>query len=388
MRVKNMLAVVQMATAIVLLAGAGLLGRSFARLQQVDPGFDTENVVLARIPQDGAAFHSGVDRVRFQKTLLERLRSDPNVESAAAVTYPPFSLTPQWTIHYGTEPEDAQRKAVSRVCVSPEYFEVLGLSLLTGRLLNEQDQDGTPRVAVVTEETVRRHWPEQDPIGQQFRLGEATDTPIEIVGVVSDIRQHGLHYRPFPAVFLPYAQAPDGAYHVMLKASIDPLTTMSALRGVVRSMDREMALSEIQTLNDRVEANIASPRFLMLLAVAFAMIAVALAATGIYGVLAYAVSQRTHEIGIRLALGASRKRVLRSVMSQGVALAAVATMIGIPLAYGLSRTMGSLLYEITPADPVTFLAIVFIVLGVSLVACYIPAARAAGSDPLKALRID
>jgi putative ABC transport system permease protein len=388
MRVKNALAVVQMATAVVLLVGAGLLGRSFSRMTQVDPGFDIDNILMAEIPQGGDRYRNGIDRVRFQEELLTRLDREPNIQIAAAVTSRPFSVAPQIRlIHQGSE-SDLEQQVVSRLYVSPDYFDVLGMTLLSGRLLNEQDREGAPRVVVISDAAARRHWSGQNPVGQSFHLGRPDSPLLEIVGVVSDIRQYGVRYRPYPAAFVPYAQAPAGDYHLMLKTERDPLSTTVALRAIVRDMDPGMAIGGIQTLEGRVAANVASPRFLMLLSCTFAVIAVALAATGIYGVLAYAVSQRSHEIGIRLALGASRERVLRAVLFQGIGLAGVAVLFGLPLAYALSRTMRRMLFEIGTADPITFGTIVVVVLAVSIAACYFPAARAAGSDPLKALRID
>jgi ABC-type lipoprotein release transport system permease subunit len=202
------------------------------------------------------------------------------------------------------------------------------------------------------------------------------------------MRQYGVRYRPYPAAFVPYAQEPAGDYHLLLKTREDPLAAVAVLRTLVHDMDPDMALGRIQTLENTVSANVASPRFLMLLAGVFALIAIALAAAGIYGVLAYAVSSRTHEIGIRMALGARREQVLRSVLCQGVKLAVVALLLGLPLAYVISRSMRSLLFEIGSADPVTFASIAGVVLAVTIAACYFPAARAARSDPIKALRVD
>ncbi len=386
-RLKNVLAVVQMATSVVLLAGAGLLMRSFSRLQQVDPGFEVENVLMARVPQGGARYQNAEDRVRFQDELISRIERDPNVLAAAATTEPPLSMTPQILFAVeGREPVDGQQPVASRLYVSPDYFNVLGMSLLAGRLLNKDDVDGMPRVAVISDETARRFWPDEDPLGAVFTLG--SPTRLEVVGVVSDLRQYGVRYRPFPAAFLPYAQAPAGDYHVMVKTSSVPSTVIPTLRAVVHDLDPELAIYGIETLEDRVAENVANTKFLMLLGTAFALIATVLAATGIYGVLAYSVSQRAREFGIRMALGARRELVLGSVLYQGIVLAGIAVLVGLPLAYAISRTMRRMLYEIGTADPMTFGAIIVLVFAVSIVACYLPAARAASSDPLKALRIE
>jgi predicted lysophospholipase L1 biosynthesis ABC-type transport system permease subunit len=253
-------------------------------------------------------------------------------------------------------------------------------------LLNETDVDGSPRVAVISEEMARRYWPDENPLGAVFTLGSGR--PREVVGVVSGLRQYRIHSRPFPAAFLPYAQAPAGDYHVMLKTRSVPLAAVPTLRAVAHDLDPELAVYGVETLEGRVAENVANPRFLMLLATAFAVIATILAATGVYGVLAYSVSQRTREIGIRMALGARKALVLRSVLFQGLGLAGAAVVFGLPLAYAMSRTMRRMLFQIGTADPITFGAIIVLVFSVSIVACYFPAAQAASSDPLKALRLE
>ena len=388
MRAKNTLAIMQMATAVVLLVGAGLLGRSFLRMVRVDPGFDAANVLMAAIPQGGARYREGAARVRFQQDLLARLNREPNVRGAAAATSRPLSMAPQIRlIHQGNE-SDLEHEVLSRLYVSPDYFDVLGITLLSGRLLTEQDRGGTPRVVVINESAARRHWPDQNPIGQMFHLGLPDGPLLEVVGVVSDMRQYGIRARSFPAAFIPYAQAPAGDYHLIVKTASDPLGVVTTLRATVHEMDPGMAMSGIQTLESRVAANVASPRFLMLLSGTFASIALVLAATGIYGVVAYSVSMRARELGIRLALGATRGRVLGSVFSQGIGLALIAVCVGLPLAYALSRTMRRLLFEIGAADPNTFVAISVLVLAVCGLASFFPAERAARSDPLETLRVD
>ncbi|UCG89022.1 MAG: ABC transporter permease [Gemmatimonadota bacterium] len=388
-RVKNALAVLQMATAIVLLGGAGLLVRSFNRLQAVDPGFRTENVLLGDVILSGERYSDAVARSQFQAELVSRLERDPGVERAALVSAPPFSIAPQiWTWIVGREPVDEQPPTTSRVFASPGYFEVMGISLVSGRLFDERDREDAPLVVVINQEMARRHWPDQSPIGERFRLGLHDYPPMEIVGVVSDIRQYGMRYGAYPTAFMPVAQHPQWSFAVMLETQRDPMAAVPALRQAVSELDPRLAVDGIETLEAHVAANVASPRFLMFLASAFAAVALALAAAGIYGVIAYGVSLRTHEIGVRLALGARSGQVLRSVLMVGLRLAVIAVALGLPLAFVLARAMRGLLYGIEPADPTTFALISSVVLVVALVASYVPAARAARSDPLAALRVE
>jgi predicted permease len=388
-RVKNGLAVLQMATAIVLLCGAGLLVRSFNRLQAVDPGFRTENVVLGDIVLSGERYSDDVARGQFQSELSGRLERDPGIERAALASAPPFSMAPQiWTWIVGLEPVGEQPPTTSRVYASPGYFDAIGISLESGRLFDEGDREDAPLVVVINQAMARRHWPDQSPIGERFRLGLPDYPPMEIVGVVSDIRQYGMRYGAYPTAFLPLAQHPQWSFAVMLKTQRDPIAAVPALRQAVSELDPRLAVEGIETLEEHVAANVASPRFLMLLASTFAAVALALAAAGIYGVVAYGVSLRTHEIGVRMALGARSGQVLRSVLIVGLRLAVVAVAIGLPLAFLLARAMRSLLYRIEPADPLTFALISSVVLVVALLASYVPAARAAHSDPLAALRVE
>jgi len=388
-RIKNALAVLQMATAIVLLGGAGLLARSFHRLLAVDPGFRSENVLLADLRLSGGRYSDDASREQFQEELLDRLQRDPAVGQAALVSAPPLSMAPQiWTWIVGSEPEDEQPPTTSRVYASPGYFGVAGISLVAGRLFDASDREGAALVTVINQAMAQRHWPGQNPIGQRFRLGLRDSPPLEIVGVVSDIRQYGMRYGAYPAAFLPIAQHPQWGFTVMLKTRRDPLAAVPALREAVGALDPQLAIDGVETLEGHVADNVASPRFLMFLASTFAAVALALAAAGIYGVIAYGVAVRTREIGIRLALGARREQVLRSVLIGGLKLAAVAVVIGLPLAIVLARAMRGLLYGIEPADPVTFALISASVLGVALLASYVPAARAARSDPLAALRAE
>ncbi len=386
-RVKNLLAVTQMATAVVLLAGAGLLIRSFVRLQAVDPGFTSENVLQATISLAGERYRNATAVHSFQQELTAGLVRAPAVEQAGEVSNPPMSGASQIYLHIaGREPEGNQPPVVSRIFASSGYFSTLDLTLLEGRLFDERDRADAPGVAVITQSMAQQYWPDQSPLGRIVRIGLPESPPLEIIGVVSDMRQYGLRYRPFPTAFLPLSQAQINSFTVMMKISGDPASALTHLRAIVQELDPDLPLTGVRTLDDVLSTNVARPRFTMFLAAAFAGVALVLAMVGIYGVLAYAVSRRTHELGIRLALGAERIRITRLVLRQGLVLTGLALTAGLPAAYLLTRTMESLLYQIGPSDPVTFGLITGLLLVVAGTASWLPARRAARLDPVVALR--
>jgi putative ABC transport system permease protein len=275
---------------------------------------------------------------------------------------------------------------VSRVFASGGYFDLLGLTLLEGRVFSENDRLDGPRVVVLTRSAAERHWPGESPVGKVIRIGTPDSSPMEVVGVVSDLRQYGIRYRPYPTAFISLAQAAPNEFTVMLQTPEGPERALEALRRVVGELDPGLPLYQIRTLDEVVGANVAEPRFAMFLAVVFGVVALILAAVGIYGVLAYAVAQRTHEIGIRLALGAERQQVVRLVLRQGLVLAGGSLALGVPMALALTRLMGSFLFEVGPSDPPTFGVVTLAVVAVALVACVVPATRAAGMDPVGAIR--
>jgi putative ABC transport system permease protein len=386
-RLKSTLAVLQMAIAIVLLAGAGLLTRSFVRLQQVDPGFQTANTVQAQISLPGSAYQTYEEVARFHTALVAELERRPNVERAAVVSSPPFTTTPQiFTYIEGREPEGEQPPVVSRIYSSSGYFEVLGVTLLEGRIFDERDRADAPGVVVINRVLAERHFPDESAIGHTLRIGLETSRPMEVIGVVSDVRQYSLRSRPFPAAFIPTSQSPISGFTVVLRGTGEQGGLVSALRSAAQGLDSDLPIYGIRTLDDVIGSNVARPRFAMFLAAVFACVALILSAVGVYGVLAYTVSQRTNEMGIRLALGANRRQVVSLVLRQGMTLTGLALLVGIPSAFALTRTMDSLLYEIDTADPLTFVGLGAGILVAAFVSCYIPAARAGSVSPVRAMR--
>jgi putative ABC transport system permease protein len=388
-RIKNLLAVVQMAVTVVLMAGAGLLIRSFSGLQQVDPGFSRQNVLQASISLAGERYRNMNAVQSFQQELTGRLERAPGIDHAGGVSSPPMSVAPQIFLHIeGREPEGDQPPVVSRIYASSGYFAALDLSLLEGRLFDDRDHTGAPGVVVISESMAERHWPGEDPLGRIIRIGLPEYPPLEVIGVVSDHRQYGLRYRPFPTAFLPLSQAQINGFTVMMQVSGDMSAALTHLRATMRDLDPGLPLTGINTLDEVLSANIARPRFTMFLAASFAAVALALAVIGIYSVLAYSVSRRTHELGIRQALGAERARIIRLVLRQGMVLTGLALVTGLPAAYALTRGLESLLFEIGTADPATFIALAVIMVSSAGAACLLPAVRAAGVNPVRAMRQD
>lgn len=386
-RAKNILAVIQIAAAVVLLAGAGLLIRSFVRLQRVDPGFTSESVLQATISLAGERYRTTTAVHNFQQELTNGLVRAPAIEQAGEVSNPPMSMAPQIFLRIeGREPEGDQPPVVSRIYASSRYFAVLDLTLLEGRLFDDLDHIEAPGVVVITQSMAERHWPDESPLGRTVRIGPRETPPLEVIGVVSDLRQYGLRYGAFPTAFLSLSQVRISSFTVMMKVSVDPSAALTHLRATVRDLDPNLPLTGVSTLDDVLSANVARPRFTMFLAAAFAAVALVLAVVGIYSVLAYAVSQRTHELGIRLALGAERARIISLVLRQGLALTGLSLALGLPLAWLFTRTMESLLYQITTTDPVTFVGLALVIAVSALAACLIPAVRAAGVNPLGAMR--
>jgi putative ABC transport system permease protein len=388
-RSKDVLAVVQMAMAIVLLIGATLLVRSFERLLSVDPGFDSTNVLMARTYLDPSAYPEDGDAVLFHDELLSRLSLAPDVSGAAIASYPPLTGGGQWWLHIsGRELEGDSPPVVSFLVASADYFDVVGSSLQTGRFFDGGDRPDSQRVVIINQAMAREYWPDADPIGERIRLGTAESSELEIVGVVSDMRQYAVDRDPYPAAFMPYTQMPVHRFAIVLDVNGDMTTATENLRNTVRSIDPGLALFSVMTLEDRLRVDFAGPRFAMLLAATFAFVALGIAAVGIYGVLSYVVSQRTHEIGVRLALGARPRQMVGLILRQGLVTAAIASAIGLTAAFWLAAGLESMLFEISTTDPMTFVLVPAVVLALALVACALPALRAAGLDPLRALRAE
>jgi putative ABC transport system permease protein len=387
---RNVLVVAEIALALVLLVGAGLLLKSSWRLQQVNPGFNPERVLKVRLSLPPSKYPEGANVAAFYQQLLERLRALPGVQAAgmsSSVLLNKVHNSSGINIEGRPAPADGPRPELPLDSVSPSYFQVLGMQLLQGRNFTEQDQRDGLSVAIVNETMARRFWPDEDPIGKRFNFGDGGRW-WTVVGVVRDSRRQGLDAPIRIESFLPHAQRPVRAMEVVLRTTDDPLVMARTVRSAVWSLDGDLPVSEIQTVEEMMGARVAPRRFNLLLLGLFALVAVLLAAVGIYGVMSYSVTQRTHEIGIRLALGAQTRAVLSLVIGQGMRLALLGVGIGLTAAAGLTRLMAGLLFGVSATDPLTFGAIALLLVGIVLLACWIPARRATKVDPMIALRAE
>jgi putative ABC transport system permease protein len=377
--------------ALVLLNGAGLLVRSFLRVQGIDPGFRADHVLTARVVQSKSK--SEAQWSDFYSRALERIRAIPGVEAAGAIDNFFFSSFPDERIVLEGHPALPPGSSVDQVTddgVSPGYFQTVDVPLLRGRLFTETDGPNSSRVAIVNRTMTQRFWHEEEAVGRRFKFSfqKPSDPWITVVGVVGDMRRDDLTREPVSQVFLPLSQDPARGMDLVVRTSSDPLKLVSEVRSVLRSVDRTAPVFNVSTLQEQLHEQLAPRRLETLLLGLFGAVALALAAIGIYGLLHYSVAQRTHEIGVRMALGAQGHDVLRLVVGQGMVLAAIGVAAGLAGAAALTRFLSGLLYGVKPTDSLTFIAVPAILGVVALFASYLPARRAAKLDPMVALRYE
>ena len=396
-RAQEFFVTAEFALALVLLVGSGLLIRSFAKLLATAPGFRADHLLTLNIPLPRQAYSHASQIREFYEQLLARSSSLPGVENATVSTDLPLRDTEMVSFTAEGGPDTKGLKATCQSWVIGNYFETMGIPLIQGRWFGPEDRVESQPVAVISAYTAKTFWPGQNPIGKRIRWGGG---PWEtVVGIVADVKQESLDRPLAPHVYRPYSQAADGllendpfgdlhAMNLVVRTQTDPLSLASAAVAQVHSLDRELAVANIRTMNQVISSSVAGPKFNTFLLGIFASVALLLAAIGVYGVLAYSVSQRTHEIGIRLALGARPAGVLRLILAQGTRLALIGSGVGALAAFFLMRFISSLLYGVSPADPWTFAAVAFVLTFVALAACYIPARRATKVDPMVALRYE
>ena len=393
-RARNALVVTEITLALMLLVGAGLLIKSFSRLRDVNPGFAPARVSTFTVTLSPVKYETVEQQRAFSKSLLDAVHRIPGVDSAAVTFGLPLSGT-SFQLSYDVAgrpapPPNAEPRAQLRI-VSAGYFATVGIPLLRGRAFSDADRPGNARVMVVSEETVRRYFPGEDPIGKRINFGWGRDGDRlsgEIVGVVGDVRQHGLTTDVSPHVYAAWDQWPLDEITVVMRSRGDPARALESARAAVLSLDRDLPVYDAFTLESMIDRALGQPRFYVLLLTIFAALAVVLAVVGIYGVIAYTVQQRTREIGIRIALGASRGRVVGMVVQRGLLLALAGIALGSAGAYAMTRVLQSLLYGVGARDPVTFVAVAALLGAVAVLASWLPARRAARVDPLAAMRAE
>jgi putative ABC transport system permease protein len=396
MRVRGVLVVAELALAVMLLAGAGLLIRSFLKLQAVDPGFDSAQALTFELSLPDSRYEQDAPRIQFYDQLLPRLRALPGVRSASAVLGLPLSgldLIISFEVAGRPPVPPAQQPAMQVRVATPDYFDAIGIPLKRGRGFTENDRVGTPRVVLITEAAARQYFPNEDPIGKKIRLGWGRGPGREraggeVIGIVGDVKDSALNEPNPPQIYMPLRQWPVSFMTVVLKTSVPPASLAEAARAQVAAVDPNLPLSNVKTLDAVISQSISQQRFYLTLLTIFAGVALVLAAIGIFGVLSYAVAQRTREIGIRMALGAPGRTVIGLIVRQAMILVLCGVVLGTAAALSLSETMARMLFSIKPTDPATFATVAAVLVTVALFAAYIPARRATRVDPIVALRAE
>ena len=391
--IRSTLVVLEVASALVLLVGAGLLIKSFWRLQKVDPGFNPDNALTAWVSLPKTKYPEDSQTVLFFQQLIERVNALPGVQAAGAAHVVPMTGD-DYVLGFEVDgrpplPPGASQ-STNYYSVSADYFKAMGIPLRRGRVFTERDTEDSPPVAVINETMVQKIFPNEDPIGKRITFDNRDKNPewFEIVGIVGDVKQYGLDQPTTMQTYEPYTQQPPSSMMLVVRSAGDPTNLSAAIRSEVLKLDKEQPTAYIKTLNEYFAISVAQQRFSVVLLGIFAAVALVLAAVGIYGVLSYAVTQRTHEIGIRMALGAGQRDVFRLVVGRGMLLSVIGVVGGLVSAFALTRLMASLLFGVTATDAVTFASVAGVLLAVALLACYIPARRAMKVDPLVALRYE
>ena len=393
-RMRGTLVVAQMALALMLLVGAGLMVRSFIRLQKVNPGFEPEGLLTLQLSLPETRYSESSKVAAFYRQLIERVRALPGVQTASfSDSVPPQNLAilEMFEVEGQPTPEGQNYPLAEELFIGADYFRTLGIPVLQGRHLAETDNPDSPPVALINQTMARRYFPEGDAIGKHIRAGGfgPGDPWITIVGVVGNVKYNGLNAEEAPTIYAPFEQNQiRGSVYILLRTATDPQNLIAAVRHEVEQMDSDLPIANIKTGEKLLAESVGQPRFNTMLIAIFALIALLLAAIGIYGVISYSVTQRTHEIGIRMALGARTVDVLAMVIRQGMKLALIGVGVGLIAAFALTRLMENLLFKVSATDLLTYAAITVLLSGVALVACYVPARRATKVDPMVALRYE
>ena len=389
-RLQRLLVIAETALSLALLIGAGLMAQSFRNLQRLDQGFEPANVLTFRVSTRGADYKMSERRQRFFKEIHDRLENVPGVLAVGAAQFHPFY--PQFgattvAVEGQPLPEPGKEPRATATHLTPDYFSTMKISLLRGRLFDESDTAATPPVIVISAKMARALWNDEDPLGKRVKIKGSGDVYRQVVGIVGDVRTDQFPPDPQPTVYVPIEQdtAPLTIGYVLRTAN-EPMAFVEAAKREVRAVDRAMPVYLVRTMTEIVEGLDWRTRFVMSLLAIFSVLSLLLAVTGIYAALSYVVSQRTREIGVRLAIGAQRRDIFKLVIAQGMRLTLVGVVIGSVAAVALTRLMASLLFGVSATDPLTFVMFAMLLMVVALLACYVPARRATRVDPILALR--
>ncbi|MGC1620062.1 MAG: FtsX-like permease family protein, partial [Candidatus Acidiferrum sp.] len=392
-RARSFLVAAEIALAMVLLVAAGLLLRSFSNLMSVNPGFDVQHIVKADISLPQFEYSKPQQWITFSDEFLTSLQSQPGMQDSAVAVPRPIAdgcANLGFDIVGSPPPSAGVSRTADYVSVSPNYFHVMGIPLLSGRLFDHRDILLSPRVTVISKEMARLYFPNQDPLGKQLFFGFAYGAGVahEIVGIVGDVRDESLGKNPGPMMYVPFDQEPLWGANVVVKSTLSVSNVATAIREQVQKIDKDLPVTDVAKMPDILDASLDQPRFRTFLLGLFAAMALVLAATGIFGVISYSVSRRTNEIGIRVALGASRSMILRMILRETLVLTLAGLAVGLPCALAASRLVSHMLFNVSPNDPATLAAVAFTLCAVAAIAGYMPARRAMLVDPMVALRYE
>ncbi|HEY0380189.1 MAG TPA: ABC transporter permease [Pyrinomonadaceae bacterium] len=390
-RFRNALIVSEVTLALVLLVGSGLMMRSLRRLMDVKPGFDPQNLTTLQLALPQAQYGQNEQLVAFYSELTRRIESLPGVEAAATIDMMPMGGsggTTSFLVEGRPAPPPGQFPEANARTSSPGYFQTMRIPVVKGRDFSEHDTANTPLVVVINETMARKYWPNEDPLGKRLLDPQNRTPPAEVIGVVGDVKHFGLDDQAEEYIYTSSLQTPGNSMFLVVRTATDPLSMTATLRKEVQSLDKELPVFDVKPMEQRIIESTGARRLVMFLLGVFALVALALASVGIYGVMAYAVTQRTHEIGIRMALGASRGDILRLVVRQGMLLVLAGVVLGLLVSFAVTRFMSGLLFGVAPNDPATLFGVSLLLAAIAFIACLVPALRAMKVDPMVALRYE
>ena len=394
-RLRRVLVITEVALALVLLTGAGLLVKSFLRLRSMDSGFDEKNLLTMRLTLPVSRYRTSEERVNFYDQVMPRVEALPGVKSAAFITWLPVVLTGGTNVYAveGHPPLTGQEPVAHVRVITPEYLQTMEIPLRQGRYFDKQDYAGSPPVAIISETLARLHWTNESPIGKRIKLNwyDSPSPWVQIVGVCSDVRQDGLDQAPSADIYFHYQQNPTewmAPRELVIRTTTEPQSLVAAVRREIRAVDQDEAVYRIRTMEEILSQSVAARNLQMMLLGIFSALALVLAAVGIGGVISYLVRQRTHEIGIRMALGAEKRDIERLIVREGLWMTGMGVAAGLAGALALTRLMKTLLFGVSTTDPPTFTGVSLLHVAVALLASFIPARRATKVDPVVALRYE